>query len=141
MDGSYDGHHIIEAVVALLAPVSITHLFVSTLSFNRKVGERLLALIDGGQVGRVTFLSSAMMQGRERCSVDWLSAELTTRGSRLACGRNHCKLVLVESSDNRHFALEGSMNLRSCKCWEQFALSPDLSLFEWHKKYFEGFFK
>lgn len=138
MDGSYDGYEIIAAIADLLAPATIECLYVATLSFNRRVSERLLALIDAGSIRHVTFVSSLMFQGKERATVDWLSHELAKRGGRLINARNHCKLILARTTDGRNLAMEGSQNLRTCACWEQFAICDDAALYQWHQQFLEA---
>jgi hypothetical protein len=137
MDGSFNGVDIVFGVLKLLEPATIRTLYLASLSFNRRVGERLLEAIDAGHVGRCVFLSSAMFAGKEKWVVDWMAAELAKRGSRLISARNHCKLLLAETTDNRHIVMEGSHNLRTCSCWEQATFYDSPDLYRWHAEFIE----
>lgn len=137
MDGSFNGIDIVFAVLNLLDPATIRTLYLASLSFNRRVGERLLEAIDAGTVARCVFLSSAMFQGKEKWLVDWLAAELAKRGSRLITARNHCKLLLAETTDGRHVVMEGSHNLRTCSCFEQATFYEAPDLYRWHAEFIE----
>jgi hypothetical protein len=137
LDGSFNGVDVLFGVLKLLAPATISTLYLASLSFNRRVGERLLEAIDAGHVGRCVFLSSSMFAGKERGVVDWMSAELARRGSRLVSARSHVKLLLAETTDGRKLVIESSYNLRTCSCWEQAVLCDDPALFRWHADFIE----
>jgi hypothetical protein len=137
MDGSFNGIDIVFAVLKLLAPATIRTLYLASLSFNRRVGDRVLQAIDAGYVGRCVFLSSSMFAGKEREQVAWLAKELAMRGSRLITARNHCKLMLAETTDGRHIVMEGSHNLRTCSCFEQATFTDDPDLYRWHRDFIE----
>lgn len=131
MDGSFDGFDLIPAILALIAPEPIGRLKIATLSFNRRNGERLLELIDAEKVHVCDFLCSEMFAGKERAAVDWLGHELEARGSRLFFARNHCKLILARTP-TRSIVVEGSQNLRTCRCYEQLVISDDRELYYFH---------
>jgi hypothetical protein len=138
MDGSYNGYDFLPALLELLAPETIAELYIASLSFNRRVAERLLAAIDAHQVGRCVFLSSSMFQGRERYLNDWTRDQLAARpGSRLVVARSHCKLLLAATTDGRHIVMEGSQNLRTCACYEQATFTDDRTLYAWHRDFIE----
>lgn len=137
MDGSFNGIDIVFGLLKLLAPATIRTLYLASLSFNRRVGERLLEAIDAGHVGTCVFLSSSMFAGKERHVVEWMGAELAKRGSRLLSERNHCKLLLADTTDGRQIVMEGSHNLRTCSCWEQATFTDDPALYRWHREFIE----
>jgi hypothetical protein len=137
MDATFDGIDLLAGIVKLLEPATVTELLVTTLSFNRRVGERLLELIDSGRVTRCRFVASALFQGKERAQVDWLADELEHRGGRLTVERNHTKLMAMSTSDGRHIVTAGSQNLRRCHCFEQVCISDDRGLFEFYRDFIE----
>lgn len=137
LDGSFNGIDIVFGVLTLLAPATIRTLYLASLSFNRRVGERLLEAIDAGQIAKVVFLSSSMFQGKERAMVDWLAAELAARGSRLVSARAHLKLLLADTTDGRRIVMEASQNLRTAACWEQAVFFDDADLYRWHADFIE----
>lgn len=138
MDATFDGIDLLPAMLDLMQPATVTDLHVSTLSFNRRVMDRLLGLIDSGKVGRCVFCCSALFEGKERHLVDELAAELAARGGRLTVERNHTKLMLLKTSDGKHLVCEGSQNLRRCHCYEQAAISDHEGLYEFFRKFIEG---
>jgi hypothetical protein len=137
MDGSFNGFDFIPAMLNLMAPATITTLHIASLSFNRRVSERLLELMDRAKVRRVVYLSSSMFEGKERHLVDWLAQELAARGSALRVARNHTKLILAHTTDARHIVCEGSFNQRTCSCFEQATFTDDAALYDWHRKFIE----
>jgi hypothetical protein len=138
MDATFDGIDLLPAMLDLMAPATVETLHISTLSFNRRVMDRLLALIDGGKVGRCVFCCSALFQGKERHLVDELAAELQARGGRMTVERNHTKLMLLKTTDGRHLVAEGSQNLRRCHCYEQLVISDHADLYGFYRKFIEG---
>ncbi len=138
MDGSFDGYDFVPAILDMIAPATIAELHVATLSFNKRVADRLLAEIDAGRIGRVVFLSSSMFAGKEVWVNDHLAAELATRGGKLVVARNHCKLLLAATTDGRRLVMEGSQNMRRCHCAEQATLADDAALYAWHRDYIES---
>jgi hypothetical protein len=137
LDGSFNGIDVLFGMLKLLAPATIRTLYLASLSFNGRVGERLLEAIDTGDVGRCVFLSSSMFAGKERPVVDWMAAELASRGSRLVSARSHVKLLLADTTDGRWLVIESSYNARTCSCWEQAVLTDDAALYRWHADFIE----
>ncbi|MEM7806490.1 MAG: hypothetical protein AAF561_00075 [Planctomycetota bacterium] len=137
MDGSFDGIDLLDAVLALIEPVIVDRLVIATLSFNERVMRRLLDHIDAGRVGTCTFCCSALFEGKERHLVDKLRGELERRGGTFTIERNHTKLMLFATSDGRHLVVEGSQNLRTCRCYEQFVVSQDATLFDFYVDFIE----
>ncbi len=138
MDSSFDGIDLIPAMLDLMAPATIRELHISTLSFNRRVMQRLLDLIDAGKVGRCVFCCSALFEGKERHLVDELAAELKRRGGHMTVERNHTKLLLASTTDGRHLVAEGSQNLRRCHCYEQVVITDDAGLHAFYTRFIEG---
>lgn len=139
MDGAYDGFDLIPALLELIAPERIEHLLIATLSYNRRNGERLLELIDAGRIVRCDFLCSEMFKGYERTTIEWLQGEMASRGCALFFARSHCKILLARTSKGAHVVIEGSQNLRTCRCYEQLVMTDDARLFEFHRQFIERF--
>ncbi len=67
-----------------------------------------------------------------------LSQELPARGGWYHATRSHAKLLLFALSDGRHFTVETSGNMRTCRSIEQFVLTHDQELFEFHARWMEA---
>ena len=137
MDGSFNGVDVLLALIELLSPATVTMLYAATLSFNPRVAQRILDAIDAGKVAKCLFVSSALFFGKERGTVSAFSAALEARGCSLKSPRNHCKLLLLKTTDGRHLVIESSANLRTCRCWEQFTLTDDAATYHWHARFLE----
>ena len=138
--GSYSLFDVIRATLTLAAPATIAYLGISTLGFNRYNVEDLAAMLDSGQVGKLDFLYSLYFKSNERRLCEGLAAELTARGQRVLSMRTHCKLLLIELSDGRPFAVESSANLRSCYNVEQVTMHHDRSLLDFHRSWVDEVF-
>ncbi|MCY2990919.1 MAG: hypothetical protein NTY19_24045 [Planctomycetota bacterium] len=131
--GNYNFFDLIPATLRLIAPAKLDFLAVTTLGFSRRVAKRLLILIDSGQVRTADFLIADffLKVDGEVCAA--FRENLRSRGSRLAAAESHAKVLLMLTSDGRHYVSESSANIRSCRALEQFALTQDRELFEFHK--------
>jgi hypothetical protein len=132
---------LIPAALDLMAPASIRHLTIATLSFNRKNRLTLLELMDAGRIGCVDFLCSTMFEKGARAQCREFEADLADRGGRFLCVRCHAKIICMETTSRASYVIEGSANLRSCRAIEQFFLTNDPGLLEFHRAWMEGIFK
>ncbi len=128
----YSLFHVVEAVLHLASPERIEHLVIATLRFSRDNLERLLALLDTGQIGTVDFLFSVFHKSLEKEICGRLTAELPRRKQRCVACLTHAKVLLLKLSDGRCFVCESSANLRSCSSIEQLMLTQDQELFDFH---------
>ena len=133
MRGNFNGWDLVPAVLRLAAPATIEELLVCTLGFNKSNTVELLALLDAGRIGSVTFIASIYFEAKNKPEWDFLRTELRRRGQRCLAPRNHAKLLCMRLSDERHIVVESSANLRSCRNIEQFVMTHDRGLFEFHK--------
>ena len=131
----YSLWHVIEAVLHLAAPATIAYLGIATLGFSKQNLDELLAEIDAGRIGKVDFLFSVYFKSNERESCERLAHELTTRGHRVVAMLTHAKILLMELTDGRAFAVESSANLRSCGSIEQIVITHDCELFDFHRQW------
>ena len=49
----------------------------------------------------------------------------------------HAKVVLIETTDGRHFVVESSANLRSCSSIEQITVTHDGDLLAFHRQWID----
>ena len=52
--------------------------------------------------------------------------------------RTHCKLILAKMADGTAYVVEASANLRSSKNIEQFVLTQDIGLYQFHRAWIDG---
>ncbi|MCY2987174.1 MAG: hypothetical protein NTY19_04800 [Planctomycetota bacterium] len=135
--GNYNYFDTIPAVLRLAAPATLDYLAITTLGFSARVAKRLLILIDSGQVRTVDFLVADffLKVDSEICAA--FRENLRSRGSRLAAAESHAKVLLMQTTDGRHYVSESSANIRSCRALEQFALTNDRELFDFHRQWIQ----
>jgi hypothetical protein len=138
--GGYSMFHHIPAALQLIAPATIAYLGIATLGFSRENLERLLEMLDSGQVGRLDFIYSVYFKSNEKEICARLTHELGSRGQRVLAMRTHSKLLLLETTAGDCFTIESSANLRSCGNIEQSTITNDKSLLEFHRGWVESLF-
>jgi len=139
--GGYSLFHHIPAANELIAPATIAYLGIATLGFSRENLERLLELLDSGQVGRLDFLYSVYFKSNEKEICARLTHELGRRGQRVLSMRTHAKMLLIETTAGGNFVIESSANLRSCKNVEQAVFTNDAELLDFHRGWLNEIFE
>lgn len=117
------------------------HLQIATLGLSVDNAQTLAALLDAGQVDRLTLVVSHYFQQVDKTTtwpqVDALLGKASRRRSRLAVTRSHAKVILVPTAAGDHFALEGSANLRSSDNLEQIVITNDAETMAFHARWLE----
>jgi hypothetical protein len=131
----YSLFDIIKATLHLAAPARLRFLAICTLGFSTSNVQELIQLIDAGQVERVQMLYSVFHKSNEKELCQWLTRELIGRGHQVLAALSHAKLLLMRTSDDRHYVVESSANLRSCSSVENIMLVNDHDLFDFHAKW------
>lgn len=139
IDGRFHPCDLIPVTRKLSDPAIITRLDITTLSYNLTNVQSICEGIDKGKIGNVLLVPSRYFSEVEKPLLEHTRTELEKRGSRVVPGYVHAKLILMEMSDGRCFTIEGSGNLRSCKSIEQFVMSCDRSLLEFHRGWIERY--
>jgi|GEM_PF-5169257 len=67
-----------------------------------------------------------------------LARELPARGGWYCATRSHAKVIAARFTDGRCFVIESSANLRTCRNLEQFAITQDRGLFDFHRQWMES---
>lgn len=132
MRGNYHAWDLVPAVLRLAAPATMPVLYIATLGFNRANAAELLALINAGQIGKVGFICSCYYQKHNPADFAYLADGLAEHGGQALAMRSHAKIQAMKLSDGRHITIESSANLRSCHNAEQFSMTNDRNLFEFH---------
>jgi hypothetical protein len=137
----YSLWHVVQGVMELGDPSTISYLGIATLGFSKDNLDQLLSELDSGTIGKVDFLFSVYFKSNERESCERLAHELGSRGQRVLACLTHAKVLLIELSDGRAFVVESSANLRSCSSIEQITLTQDRSLFDFHRAWLNQLFQ
>jgi hypothetical protein len=98
----------------------------------------MLRLFDSGTVGKMTLLCSAFFRDHNKELWAETLAEFRDRGQRAAAARSHCKVVAVACADGRKLVMEGSANLRTNSNLEQFTLTHDACVHDWHARWIDA---
>ena len=135
MRGNYHGWDLVPAVLRLAAPATIRELNIATLGFSASNSSELIRLLDSGQVGRCSFICSVYYRSMKDGApvYDALAQALTSRGHQICAIRSHCKIIAMEMDGGDCYVIESSANLRSCRNLEQFTMSNDRALLEFHR--------
>ena len=138
LTGDWHGWDVLGAVLDLAGGATIERLHIATLGFNRTQGQHLADLIDDGQIGRVTMVVSEIFSEKSIGEFGTLHRLLVEeRSQSLASTRNHAKLICCQMTDDRRFAIHGSLNLRRCNAFEQMIISHDRELYQFFVDYIE----
>jgi len=141
ISGRYALYELVPATLARISPATITDLYLATLSFSERNATDLLRLIDDGHVQKVTLIVSHYFKAQNESIYNSLVPPLLSRGHRCLAMRTHCKITLMETSVGEKYTVESSANLQSCKNIEQFSLTSDDALHDFHRGWMEELFK
>jgi hypothetical protein len=147
MGGDFHAWDLIPAIHGLLS-CPISELYITTLGFNHSNNQHLCDMIDAGQVQTAYVLCSEYFRDADRDVYNAAEKRLAERGSMLKAVRNHSKIIAIRPADRlpgwgwrARYTVESSANLRSCNNLEQFTLTNDAALFEFHTKWIRAQFK
>ena len=138
MRGNWHGFDLVPAVLRLAGGAIIERLYVATLGFNKDNAVELATLLDDGSIIEVVFVCSVYFREATRDVFEFLAVELESRGQTLLAMRNHAKLLLMALDDGRRIVVESSANLRSCRNVEQFTISHDAGLYDFHAAWIDA---
>jgi hypothetical protein len=138
LTGAFDFLLVLTCVIQQ-RPAPCEHLRVTTLAFSRRNTQELARLLDGGNVRRLTLLTSDFMAksnpGIYQGAVKELAEE---RGQTVASARCHAKVCCLAFEDGLRLVFEGSANLRTNKNWEQVTAINDADLHDWHAAWIDA---
>lgn len=136
--GNYPQWALVPAIIKL-ANAPIRRLYLVTLGFSKANAVELVELIDSGQIQNATALVSAYFKAQDSPIYDPIYTALTERNQRMLAMRTHAKIILA-LTDAHALSIEGSANLRSCRNIEQFTITNDRTLFDFHAGWIDGIF-
>jgi len=116
-------------------------LYCSTWTASRANVVELLELWDAGRIGRAHFLTGLYFKRRETAVYARLLEGLRTRGGRYCSSRNHAKVLLLANAARKAWlTIEGSANLTSNPRTENYIITNDRGLWEFHRGWMEELF-
>lgn len=137
MKGNYSYADMIPAVLKLSAPARLDYLAATTLGFSQKAALQLIDLIDSGNVKTLDFVCADFFEKADPAICKFAREELARRGSRFASARCHAKIILMGLDNGARYVSESSANIRACRSIEQFALTNDSDLYEFHREWID----
>jgi hypothetical protein len=140
MRGNYSFCDLIPAVLRLIQPARLEYVAATTLGFSRKAALQLIDLLDAGHVQRIDFICADFFEKADSEICQFARAELTSRGSRFTAARCHAKIILLAADNGDRYTSESSANIRACRSIEQFALTNDPDLYEFHRQWIDEIF-
>jgi hypothetical protein len=135
ISGKYALWDLVPAMLEKIAPSTIDALTLATLSFSKQNAADMLALLDNGSIRTVVLLVSHYFKSTNREIYDSLIPQLLERGHKVCAMRTHAKLTLMQTTAGAKYVIESSANLRSCKNVEQFVMTQDANLYDFHRQW------
>ena len=116
-------------------------LYCSTWTLSRENATQMFALWDSGKIGRAHFLTGKYFKRRETAVFSYLVMGMQARNGRYRSFENHCKVLLLNNPERDIWlSVEGSANLTSNPRLEQYVLTNDRGLYEFHRGWMEECF-
>lgn len=115
------------------------NLYCSTWTACRNNVVEMFELWDSGRItGSVTFATGIYFKRRETSVYATLVEGLLKRGGRYKAFETHAKVLLLNNAErNAWYTIEGSANLTSNPRLEQYVITNDKTLYEFHREWFE----
>lgn len=135
-NGNFASWDIVPAILKLTRK-RILRLDIATLGFSRANVAEMAALLDAGKIAQVWLIYSCYFRSTSQLESDYLIDTMHGKPARFAAIRNHAKLLLIELEKGPWLAVETSANLRSCKNIEQYVVTNDRPLLEFHRSWIE----
>lgn len=128
-------------VILDMADCRCDRLSICTLGYDRHTADMLLRELDAGRIAHLSMLSCVYAQSHFPDLHQWLTTELSRRGSRHMAARVHVKVMAFDLADGRRLAVESSANLRSCNMAELTTVTADHGLTEFHHRWISELFE
>lgn len=139
VDGRFEPCDLIPDVCRLSATKHIKSLTVTTLGLNPDNVWTIAQGMDQEQINEVSILVSHYFKSADADEYAYLKKEIEGRGGKVNGVRTHAKIMLLEMIDGECYTIEGSGNMRSCQSIEQFVITNDRALLEFHRNWIESY--
>lgn len=126
-------------VPAMLRWINRTEsLYCSTWTLSRTNAVELFEVWDAGKIGLAHFLTGTYFKRRETAVYSLLLDGIRRRGGRYRAFQNHAKVTLLDNAGlGVWLVVEGSANLTSNPRTEQYVITNDRGLWEFHRGWME----
>ncbi len=113
--------------------------YCSTWTANRQGVVDMFKIFDEGKItGQINFLTGLYFKRRETSVYATLLDGLLKRGGRFKAFETHCKILLLKNETHHAWlTVEGSANLTGNPRLEQYVVTNDKNLYEFHRDWFE----
>jgi len=136
-NGRFDFWTFVPAMVDWIGRAD--EMYVSTWTLNRGNAVDLFALMDAGKIGNVGFLTGLYFKRRESSVYAMLLEGLRNRGGRYVSLANHAKVTLLHNAErDAWIVVEGSANLTANPRVEQYVLTNDPKVYQFHRAWMES---
>lgn len=105
----------------------------STWILNRENANDLLRLIDEGKIAECLVITGDYFKRRAADIYATIAEGLTMRGQSLKCAKNHAKIILITDDKDTNIVIEGSANWCHNQNIEQYQITNDRELLEFHR--------
>jgi len=133
-NAKYDFWQIIENAILLLGGGVVYH--GSSWNINRENVQAMLKLYDDGAVESLSIVTGIYFKRRNAPVYSQLLSGLHKRGQRLFSFRNHVKVSLLQKG-TKYIVMDGSGNYTGNPRLEQFNITNDRGLYEFHRGWIE----
>lgn len=135
-NGRFDYWSLVPVVCGLLATQGIIF-YGSTWTLNRDNATELFDLLDRGVLAEATMLTGIFFKRRESSIYAYLLDGLLKRGQRYVAFENHAKVTLL-ATPTHAITIEGSANFTANPRVEQYVITNDRALHDFHKDWMES---
>lgn len=133
-NGGFDFWDLVPTTVALLGEPCIMH--ACTWILNRTIAVELFDLVDAGKISECTLITGDYFRQRTPDAYGIIAQGFAERGMRFRTAPIHAKVMLIE--DGKHFlTFEGSANWTNNTNVEQFCITNDRAVLEFHREWIE----
>ena len=136
--GNFDFWTYVPHIVKLAG--KFKEFYCSTWTMNRQIAIEMLDLYDTGQLGSISLLTGKYFKRRETAVYALIAEGLLARSQRYIAFGNHAKIILLGNDDCK-LVIEGSANLTANPRTEQFILTNNSVLYDFHKKWMDEMYE
>ena len=111
--------------------------YISTWTMNRANALAILDLIDAATIKHMSLMTGLYFKRRETAVYTTIAEGLIQRGQRFVALLNHTKIMLIGKKPGPWLVFEGSANFTANPRIEQFVVSNDQSLFNFHREWMD----
>jgi hypothetical protein len=139
--GNYAMFDTVGAILGIIAPAVIEEIYLATLGFSMKNVAALFEMLDDGTVKQASILCSCYFRSLSAEIFNPMAVGLQQRGQQIIAMRTHAKIILARTSAGHYITIESSANLRSCRNVEQFVMTNDAGLYDFHRGWMQQLFR